>query len=335
MFPKVSIIVPVYNVERYLERCMQSLTNQTLKDIEIVLVDDGSPDNCPALCDEYAQKDCRIKVIHKKNEGLGYARNSGLEVATGEFIAFVDSDDYVETTMYEELYKEAKTEDLDVIFCNFYFHEKNGEITARKEVDNNESFCTKDAILSYLLNMIGSSPSCKYDRKYSMSVWHGLYKNKIIQDNIIRFPSERKMISEDIIFHINYLYESNRIRHINKCFYYYCENESSLTKTYRKDRYDKIKAVQKEIIRMMTELYPETGDKITLSADRFLIGYTRNMLLSFKCDIEEIKTVLNDAYLLQVISRYPYKKLPAKYLFFTYLMKLRQANLILRLNAAV
>lgn len=101
--PKVSIVVPIYNVESYLERCIQALLNQTLKDIEIILIDDGSPDHCPQICNEYAQKDSRIKVIHKKNAGLGYARNSGLEIARGKYLAFVDSDDYVEANMYLSL----------------------------------------------------------------------------------------------------------------------------------------------------------------------------------------------------------------------------------------
>ena len=99
--PKISIIVPVYNVETYLQCCVDSLLHQTLKEIEIILVDDGSPDNSPAMCDEFAKHDDRVKVIHKKNEGQGYARNSGLEIAAGEYIAFVDSDDYVELNAYE------------------------------------------------------------------------------------------------------------------------------------------------------------------------------------------------------------------------------------------
>lgn len=106
--PKVSVVVPIYNTEPYLERCMQSLLSQTLKDIEIILVDDGSPDCSPKMCDEYAQKDSRIKVIHKRNAGLGYARNSGLEIATGEYVAFIDSDDYIAPNMYEKLYNTAK-----------------------------------------------------------------------------------------------------------------------------------------------------------------------------------------------------------------------------------
>lgn len=106
--PKVSIVVPIYKVEKYIDRCLDSLLNQTLKDIEIILVDDGSPDNCPKICDEYVQKDARVRVIHKQNEGLGYARNSGMDVAAGEYIAFVDSDDFVDVKMFGTLYSEAK-----------------------------------------------------------------------------------------------------------------------------------------------------------------------------------------------------------------------------------
>ena len=101
---KVSVIVPVYNVEKYLDRCLDSIINQTLNEIEIILVDDGSTDSSGEKCDEYKKKDLRIKVIHKKNKGLGYARNSGLEVATGKYIAFVDSDDYIDRRMFESLY---------------------------------------------------------------------------------------------------------------------------------------------------------------------------------------------------------------------------------------
>ena len=100
---KVSIILPIYNVEKYLKRCMNSLLNQTLKEIEIIMVDDESPDNCPHLCEEYKSKYSNIKVVHKKNGGLGYARNSGLEVCEGEYVAFIDSDDFVDVNMFEDL----------------------------------------------------------------------------------------------------------------------------------------------------------------------------------------------------------------------------------------
>ena len=116
--PKISIIVPIYNVERYLMECIDSIRNQTLTDIEIILVDDGSPDNSGAICDDCALKDDRIKVIHKKNGGLSSARNAGLKVAIGEYIGFVDSDDWVDGEMYEFLYKNAVEKHAEIAACN-------------------------------------------------------------------------------------------------------------------------------------------------------------------------------------------------------------------------
>lgn len=104
----VTIVLPIYNVEKYLNRCINSIVNQTYKNLEIILVDDGSPDKCPEMCDEWEKKDTRIKVIHKQNEGLGMARNTGIENATGDYICFFDSDDYLELTAIEKLYKLAE-----------------------------------------------------------------------------------------------------------------------------------------------------------------------------------------------------------------------------------
>lgn len=118
--PKISIIVPIYNVEIYLAKCLDSILRQTLQDIEIILVDDGSPDRCPQICDEYAQTDPRIKVIHKSNGGYGKAVNSGLDVATGEYIGIVESDDWIDETMYEKLYAQALSTNADVVKCSFY-----------------------------------------------------------------------------------------------------------------------------------------------------------------------------------------------------------------------
>ena len=118
--PKVSIIVPVYKVEKYLRKCIDSIINQTLKDIEIILVDDGSPDNCGKICDEYAAKDTRIKVIHKENGGLSSARNAGMEVAEGEYIGFVDSDDWIESDMYMTLWQKAKDINADLVNSDYF-----------------------------------------------------------------------------------------------------------------------------------------------------------------------------------------------------------------------
>ena len=134
--PKLSVVVPVYNVEQYLDVCMQSLLHQTLEDIEIILVDDESPDNCPQMCDDYAKADSRVKVIHKKNGGLGLARNSGKEIATGEYVAFLDSDDYVDLTAYEHLYNIAKQNDLDMLRYGLDRFEVEGCLQGHNDDDN-------------------------------------------------------------------------------------------------------------------------------------------------------------------------------------------------------
>ena len=123
--PKISIIIPVYNVEKYLKRCVESLTNQTLKDIEIILVDDESTDSSPIICDELAKQDARIKVIHKKNEGAGLSRNVALKIAEGEYIGFVDSDDFVAEDMFESLLNTAEKYGSDLVLSNVRFVDGN------------------------------------------------------------------------------------------------------------------------------------------------------------------------------------------------------------------
>ena len=124
----VTIVLPIYNVEKYLNRCINSIVNQTYKNLEIILVDDGSPDKCSQMCDEWEKKDTRIKVVHKQNEGLGMARNTGIENATGDYICFFDSDDYLELTAIEKLYKLAKKTDSDIVTYGYSKVDDSGNI---------------------------------------------------------------------------------------------------------------------------------------------------------------------------------------------------------------
>lgn len=234
--PKVSIIVPVYNVEKYLDRCIQSILNQSLKDIEVILVDDGSPDNCPQICDVYAKEDMRVKVIHKKNAGLGFARNSGMEFAAGEYIAFVDSDDYIDKIMYETLYQKAKLSDVDVVFCGFKTEVESGIFRESNEVSTDQLWEGED-VQKFMYNMIASGKGVRKERLYQMSVWHAIYKRDIIIKNEIIFPSEREVVSEDIPFQVDFLKNANKVFYLNRNFYYYCLNESSLTATFSKEKF--------------------------------------------------------------------------------------------------
>ena len=149
MTPLISVIVPIYKVEKYLDRCVESIVNQTFSDIEIILVDDGSPDNCGKMCDEWAKKDARIKAFHKENGGLSDARNFGIEHSTAEFLIFIDSDDFIEPQMLEVLYGLITEHGADVAVCGLYNCYKSGRFA--RCTDDNIIVCDGKKALEYVL----------------------------------------------------------------------------------------------------------------------------------------------------------------------------------------
>lgn len=223
---KISIIIPAYNVGRYIDRCVKSIVGQTLGDLEIIIVDDCSPDCTPQVCDEWAKSDSRIKVIHKeKNEGLGFARNTGLDVASGEYVAFVDSDDYVDISMYEVLYNKAITTDSDIVYCGVKQEVIRDRFIDVADFEEERSYIKKD--LRELSIRYIDPPG---GRKLFMSVWHSIYKRTVIGD--LRFYSERVVCSEDLPFQIAMLLKASKVTYIPDALYYYCLNENSLSKTF-------------------------------------------------------------------------------------------------------
>lgn len=236
---KVSVIVPVYNVERWLDRCVQSLVHQTLADIEIILVDDKSPDNCPNLCDEYVKMDKRIKVVHREeNGGLGYTRNSGLEIATGKYVAFVDSDDYIDSDAYERLYHECEADNLEICY---FWHRRVDELGNYYEISHEMEvydFKNSKEVNEVLLAMLGPAPMISAtDRqmKLSVSVWGALYRRDIIDG--VRFTSERDMASEDLVFHIALLPKVKRVRVLPDVYYNYFVNSGSISNNYDEKKF--------------------------------------------------------------------------------------------------
>lgn len=339
MCVKVSVIVPVYNVEQYIHRCVDSLINQTLRDIEIILVDDESPDNCGEICDNYSKNDRRIKVIHKKNQGLGLARNSGIEIALGEYIAFVDSDDYVELDMYDKLYTKAVGEKSDTCFCSYNRIGSNGSIKKFEILLEKDIYSEDKVFKDILLNILGSDPSSTKDRILDMSVWKALYSKDILMNNNIRFCSERKFISEDIIFHMDYLLWSKKVVFVKDSLYNYCENSVSLTSSYRVDRFEKNKILYFEIWRKVQNIGMAISDKLRI--DRSFIGIARLCILEEvkhsnsngkKIAIKNIKAICTDKLSQEVMARYPISKLPIMYKTFSILMKYKMARIIFLLG---
>ena len=210
MTPKISVIVPVYNVEKYIHYCINSILEQTFKDFECILVDDCSPDNCPQICDDYGKKDDHIKVIHKEqNGGLPQARKTGVEAANGIFILFVDSDDWIEHDMLEKMYNKAISGNYDIVVSNSF---------------NNYDSCQTDDIKPEIYDKVLILKHIIMYWKYSTSVWDKLIKRDIYK-NII-FPSNSYI--EDRVITIQTIYYAENIGYVQDRLYHYRKNQESI-----------------------------------------------------------------------------------------------------------
>ena len=209
----ISVIVPVYNVESYVAECIESIQNQTYMNLEIILVNDGSTDASGDICDQYAAYDERIQVIHKENAGVSAARNTGIESANGDYIGFVDSDDYIAPTMYEDMLKLMAEHDLDIIECTAF--RNNGDTNIEGCNDGSLEIFNRDEALKMAM----------YD--CFVAVWSQLYKRRVISD--VRFPVGRKF--EDSAVSYLFIANTKRVGHINRCLYYYRLNPNSTTQT--------------------------------------------------------------------------------------------------------
>ena len=208
----ISIIIPVYKVEKYLEKCIESVLKQTYTNLQIILVDDGSPDNCGKICDEYAKKDPRIEVIHKVNGGLSDARNVGIAKAKGKYIGFVDSDDYIKEDMYEILINLIKEYDADVSICNLY-----DVIDGKEYIRNNENGIQEYSRLEILKEVL-------LDKNIQSYAWNKLYKKELFDE--IKYPIGKKY--EDIGTTFYVFEKCNKIVVTSEPEYYYLKRSDSL-----------------------------------------------------------------------------------------------------------
>ena len=211
---KISIIIPIYKVEDYISKCIKSVIAQSYHNLEIILIDDGSPDRCGDICDDYAERDSRIRVIHRQNGGISAARNSGLEVATGEYVLFVDSDDYIHPDMVERMHDVALNKQADVVVCDYVKVNEDEEIEipeeSRQVID-----ITEDNRLNYMLG----------ETKIIFTVvWNKLYKRKLFQN--IRFPEGK--LHEDEFVTYKLLHSAGKVCYLKDAFYYYVQRTSSI-----------------------------------------------------------------------------------------------------------
>ena len=304
----VSVVVPVYNVEQYLDRCIESVVNQTYHNLEIILVDDGSPDNCPRKCDEWADEDSRIKVIHKKNEGLGMARNTGIENAIGEYICFFDSDDYVALDAIEKAYQCISAYHADIVHFGSFSIGSDGKEKDCRIPQTEKMLYQGDEVQNYILpNLMGANPRTGKSSNLWITAWTCMYSMRVIQKTNWRFVSERQYNSEDSYSHLILYKDITRVAVLPEALYYHCENAMSLSLAYRKDRYERIKFWYEECLKVCNIIGYEERVRESLTA--FFFDETISALRIIACEDydkrekkAEIDMILKDCRLYEAIS---------------------------------
>lgn len=240
---KISVIIPVYNIQDYLSKCVDSILNQTYKNIQVILVDDGSKDSSPQICDSYKEKDSRVVVIHKENGGVSSARNVGVERADGDYITFVDSDDYLEPDTYKKLLEAAETYSLDVTACGYFITDAPQELP---EVEGVSVLERKEA-LSYCISDDAGSTMCG-------AVWNKLYRADKLKDCLV-FNSEY-IIAEDMVVTIRCLMGAERIGQVNWCGYHYVQRGDSIINSFKEKKSSSVFAHQ-EMYEELKNIYPD------------------------------------------------------------------------------
>lgn len=288
---KVSVIIPVYNVEQYLDRCIQSVINQTFNNIEIILINDGSIDNSQKICENYAKKDSRIILINQENMGVSNARNIGINKATGDYITFVDSDDYVDNRYVETLHKYITKYNADVCVCSTYKVYSNGKI--EKEIRENGLLTCKE-YLEKLFNLKGFGV-CR----------NNLYKSTVIKD--IEFDSTIR-VGEDFYFNLNASKNIKSVIAIDTCLYYYFVNNNSLVRKFNKE-YDKMYYYSSNKVVQYIEKYYSENNTLKKMCNNYVVFNLLLVIVNYVCHSDNTKNIFKMRNSISFLVKNPlYKK---------------------------
>jgi glycosyltransferase involved in cell wall biosynthesis len=287
--PKISVIVPIYKVEKYLVQCIDSIINQTLKNIEVILVDEGDMDACRFICDHYEKADKRIKTIHEKNGGYGASVNRGLDIATGEYISIIESDDFIEPTMYEQMYAYAKKLNADVVKTPYIeYWDKTKNFPEKKQLcpyaHKIAMICPKNKVFSIL--------ECPQLMGIHASLWSGIYKTAYLKSKKIKFIEAKGGAYVDVGFRIDTLINTNRIAWLDQPFYNYrLSNDGSTTNNFNLDAMmTRWKEVHKKF-RNKKDLYAKIGPYSVVDEYLNTAGYL--FVENFNITEEQIKKMEN------------------------------------------
>lgn len=294
---KISIVIPIYNAEKYVEKCVNSLRKQTLTDIQIILVDDGSKDTSAALCDNLSKQDSRIFVIHKKNGGVSSARNLGIQSAQGEYLGFIDADDWVDPYMFETLYFMAKQNEADVVMCDAVTEYENGE-----QSSDTITQLTEDAVLTkemftptLLMEMAGS-------------VWRCIYRTNQLWEHGNSFDTDLKF-SEDRVFNLYAFGYANKVVYLKKAFYHRLMQNESAVHRFHADYYEAVSAAAVATDRALNTVWGGKEEYIQTYKQQHINGaiaainnyFYRTSTLRISEKIACVKKICNDPSLVAAI----------------------------------
>jgi glycosyltransferase involved in cell wall biosynthesis len=276
--PKVSIIVPIYNVEDYLTRSLDSLQRQTLTDIQIILVNDGSTDGSLELCYKLQKSDKRVVIVDKPNGGVSSARNAGLEVAEGEYVGFVDPDDWVEPHMYERLYSTITAVKADVCICNYVLENRRYSIPVMLPVQTDLLDSEKDIIEELICNMLAGPTLNTGTTPIMGSVWRLLIRRELIETNKLQF-AEGISLMEDLIFCVQALLVSSTVSIDRGCYYHYVQREKSAVHAYREGAVDfKVYDILALVLKDKLQEYPQLQKRMDFRYVSIILSLVNNEL---------------------------------------------------------
>ncbi|WP_077623698.1 glycosyltransferase family 2 protein [Sediminibacillus massiliensis] len=337
MDPKISIIVPIYNVAKYLSRCLDSLIGQSIEEIEIIAVNDGSTDSSLEILKDYAVKDKRIVIKTKENGGVSSARNEGIELAKGEYVGFVDPDDWIEIDMYKVLYREANNYGAEIVMCSYirefgtHSKEKHFPLPEKVFYQNND---VQTQIMRRLIGPINEEVSNPELLDAWGTVWSKLYRTDIIKKNNIRFTDLHKIGSnEDSLFNMEAFHYTNSFLFINNPFYHYWRaNAESETVSYRPDLLQKWSNLYSLIERFIEEkgLDVKYSQALNNRIGMNTLGLGLNEVsnsneLSFKLRLRKLRNILSDYRIQQSFQQLEFNYFPLVWRFFYYCAKTKKA----------
>lgn len=277
MNDKISVVVPIYNVEKYLKRCIESIIDQSYENIEIILVDDGSPDCCGKMCDSYLSVDSRIKVIHQENRGLSEARNSGIEKASGKYIVFIDSDDYIAENMIEKLYENIIRYDAQISCCGHCdIYEDSGVVIEPSKPENIKIMTAEEALSEFLFTDV-----------VDVVAWNKLYSIDLFKN--VRYKSGKYF--EDHFTTYKLIDQANRIVNTTMPLYFYCKRSASIGGSSFSEKNYQLKDAVDEECAFIIKKYPKIKKDIAVAYINWLLVLYDKIVLARKSDDNLLKYI--------------------------------------------